>query len=101
MTKPNLTPKERFNALSNATHIFALKEEKVKFTLLEVVNGEEDTKAIAVTEDGEVIGIYTDSRSARSALNDVINAFGNDQPLISVHTKETKSKLTVYYIEVE
>lgn len=99
MTK--LTAKEKFNALSNATHIFALKEEKVAFKLIDVINGEEDTKAVAITEDGEVIGIFTDSKSAKSALNDVFNVFGEDQPFIVMNVKETKKGQSVYFAEVK
>jgi len=95
-----LDAKTKFNALSNATHIFALKEDSVEFQLIEVVNGEDDTKAIAVNRDGEIFGIFTDSKSAKSALNDVINCFGADQPFITVRIKETPKGQSVYYIEI-
>ena len=102
MTKSiNLTPKEQFNALANATHIFALKEEVTPFKLIKVINGEEDTKAIAIKEDGVIIGIFTDSKSAKATLNDVINCFGEDQPFIIMHVKETKKGQSVYYAEIE
>jgi hypothetical protein len=96
-----LDSKAKFNALSNATHIFALKEEGTAFQLLDVINGEEDTKAVAVTKDGEVIGIFTDSKSAKTTLNDVFNCFGKEQPFITMHVKETKKGQSVYYAEVE
>ena len=100
MPKLNLSPKEQFNALSNAKHIFALKEEGVKFQLIKVVNGDDDCKAVAVDEDGAIFGIFTDSKSAKSALNDVMNCFGDDQPFITVHIKETAKKQSVYYVEI-
>lgn len=100
MTINQLDNKAKFNALSNAKHIFALKEENTKFKLLEVINGEDNTKAVAVTEDGELIGIFTDSKSAKSALNDVLNCFGDDQPFITIKIKETAKNQSVYYAEV-
>lgn len=100
MNTNKLDPKIKFNALSNAIHIFALKEDGVQFQLLEVVNSEEDLKAVAVNRDGEIFGIYTDSKSAKSALNDVINCFGTDQPFITVKIKETPKGQSVYYVEV-
>lgn len=96
-----LTAKEKFNALSNATHIFALKEEGTKFKLLDVINGEDSTKAVIMLETGEIGGLFTDSKSAKSALNDVKNVFGDDQPMITVHVKKTNKGQSVYYIEVE
>lgn len=100
MTTNQIDAKAKFNALSNAIHIFALKEENTKFKLLEVINGEYDTKAVAVTEDGEIIGIFTDSKSAKATLNDLINSFGNDQPFVTIKIKETPKKQSVYYAEV-
>lgn len=101
MAKIKIDAKAKFNALSNAIHIFALKEESKPFQLVEVINGEDDTKAVAMTEDGEVIGIFTDSKSAKSTLNDVMNCFGEDQPFITMHVKETKKGQSVYYAEVK
>lgn len=101
MAKIKIDAKAKFNALSNAIHIFALKEESKPFQLVEVINGEDDTKAVAMTEDGEIIGIFTDSKSAKSTLNDVMNCFGEDQPFITMHVKETKKGQSVYYAEVK
>ena len=100
MSKITLTAKEQFNALSNATHIFALKEEGVKIKLIKVVNGEDECKAVAVNEDGEIFGIFTDSKSAKSTLNDVMNCFGEEQPFFTMHVKETKKGQSVYYVEI-
>ena len=101
MTIQKIDAKAKFNALSNAIHIFALKEENRAFQLIDVINGDEDTKAVAVDEQGEIIGIFTASRSAKSALNDVFNCFGSDQPFITMHVKETKKGQSVYYAEVK
>lgn len=103
MSIQKIDAKTKFNALSNAIHIFALKEEKVAFKLIDVVNSEDETtKAVAVNKDsGEIFGIFTDSKSAKSALNDVFNCFGEEQPFITIHVKETKKGQTVYYAEVE
>jgi len=100
MSKITLTAKEQFNALSNATHIFALKEDAVKFQLIKIVNSEEDCKAVAVNEDGEVFGIFTDSKSAKSTLNDIMNCFGDDQPFLTMKIKETKKGQSIYYAEI-
>lgn len=100
MTTNQIDAKAKFNALSNAIHIFALKEEATVFKLLEVINGEDNTKAVAVTTDGELIGIFTDSKSAKSALNDVFNCFGDNQPFVTIKIKETPKKQSVYYAEV-
>jgi len=101
MSTIKLTPKETFNALSNAKHIFALKEEATQFQIIKIINGEEDTKAVAVDKDGVVFGIFTDSKSAKSALNDVFNCFGSEQPFITMHIKETNKGQSVYFATVE
>lgn len=101
MSVQKIDSKAKFNALSNATHIFALKEDGTPFQLIEVINGEDDTKAVAMTKDGELIGIFTDSKSAKSTLNDVMACFGKDQPFITMHVKETRKGQSVYYAEVE
>lgn len=100
MTTNKLDNKAKFNALSNAIHIFALKEEATAFKLLEIINGEDDTKAVAVTTAGELIGIFTNSKSAKATLNDVFNCFGDDQPFVTIKIKETAKGQSVYYAEV-
>ena len=100
MSKITLTAKEQFNALSNATHIFAIKEEGVKIKLIKVVNGDEDCKAVVVNESGEIFGVFTDSRSAKSTINDIMNCFGDDQPFFTMQIKETKKGQSVYYAEI-
>ena len=102
INKKNITAKDKFNAISNAIHIFALKEEKTTFKLIEVVNNEDGCKAVAVNKDsGELFGIFTDSKSATSSLNDVMVCFGDDQPFITMHIKETAKGQSVYYVEVQ
>lgn len=100
MSISKLDNKAVFNALSNASHIFALKEDGTEFKLDKIINGEDDCKAVIITKDGEVSGLFTDSKSAKSALNDVMNVFSNEQPFIKVHIKETKKGQSVYYVEV-
>ena len=98
---PALDTKTIFNALSNAKHIFAFKEEGTAFKLLKLINTEEATKAVVMTEDGEILGLFTDSQSAKTALQEVQAVFGDDQPFITVHIKETAKKQSVYYVEVK
>ena len=98
---PALDTKTIFNALSNAKHIFAFKEEGTAFKLLKLVNTDEATKAVVMTEDGEITGLFTDSQSAKTALQEVQAVFGDDQPFITVHIKETAKKQSVYYLEVK
>lgn len=100
MTTPKLDNKAIFNALSNATHIFAFKEEGTPFKILKVVKTDDACKIVAMTEDGEVVGIYTDSASATSAIQEVVSVFGDEQPFIKMHIKETPKKQSVYYVEV-
>ena len=101
MTTPQIDAKTKFNALSNATHIFALKEDNTSFKLIDVINTDDECKAVALNQEtGEIFGIFTDSKSAKSALNDVLNCFGTDQPFITVNIKETKKGQSVYYVEV-
>ena len=99
--KPVLDTKAIFNALANAKHIFAFKEEGTPFKILKLVITEEATKAVVVTEDGEIHGLFTDSKSAKSALQEVQSVFGNEQPFITVHIKETAKQQSVYYVEVQ
>ena len=49
---PALDTKAIFNALANAKHIFAFKEEGISFKLLKLVITDEATKAVVMTEDG-------------------------------------------------
>ena len=98
---PALDTKVIFNALANAKHIFAFKEEGIVFKLLKLVITDEATKAVVMTEDGEISGLFTDSKSAKSALQELQSVFGDDQPFITVHIKETAKKQSVYYVEVK
>ena len=50
-----LTAKDKFNALANAKHIFAFKEEETKIQILEVIDTPDGTKAVVMTEDGEIV----------------------------------------------
>jgi hypothetical protein len=97
---PVLDTKAIFNALANAKHIFTFKEEGTPFKILKLVITEEATKAVVMTEDGEIQGLFTDSASAKSALQEVQAVFGDDQPFIKVNIKETAKKQSVYYVEV-
>lgn len=99
--KVELTAKDKFNAMSNATHIFAFKEEKTQFQLIDVVNSENGCKAVVlIPETGEIQGLFTDSQSAKDALNEVLTVFGDDQPAITINMRETKKGASVYYVEV-
>ena len=98
---PVLDTKAIFNALANAKHIFAFKEDGIAFKLLKLVITDEATKAVVMTEDGEISGLFTDSQSAKSALQEVQAVFGDEQPFITVHIKETAKKQSVYYVEVQ
>ena len=100
-TVKTLDKKTKFNALANAKHIFAFKEEGVAFKLMELIVTESATKAIVVTEDGEIQGLFTDSASAKSSLQEVLAVFGDKQPFIKVNIKETAKNQSVYYVEVQ
>ena len=100
-TKTTLDAKTKFNALANAKHIFAFKEEGIAFKLLDLIITDDATKAVVVTEDGEIQGLFTDSASAKSSLQEVLAVFGEDQPFIKVNIKETAKKQSVYYVEVQ
>ena len=95
-----LTAKEKFNALANAKHIFAFKEEGTPFKLIDIVNYEKDCKAVVELEDGTIEGIFTDSQSAKNALLEVKAVFGNEQPFIKINLKKTAKGQSVYFVEV-
>lgn len=97
-----ITPDNKmiFNALSNAKHIFAYKEEGTAFKILKLVKTADACKAVVVTEDGVVEGLFTDSNSATSALQEVVAVFGKEQPFIKMKIRETAKKQSVYYVEV-
>ena len=97
---PVLDTKAIFNALANAKHIFTFKEEVTPFKILKLVITEDATKAVVMTEDGEIHGLFTNSASAKSALQEVQAVFGDEQPFIKVNIKETAKKQSVYYVEV-
>lgn len=95
-----VTAKDKFNALANAQHIFAFKEEGTPFQLIDIVNTENGCKAVVRLEDGTISGLFTDSQSAKDALHEVKAVFDNDQPFIKVMMKKTKKDQSVYYVEV-
>ena len=95
-----LDPKVKFNALANAVHIFAFKEDQTKFKVRDIVETADNCKAVVELEDGELLGLFTDSQSARDALKEVFAVFGEDQPFITVNLRITKKGASVYYIEV-
>ena len=99
MTK-QLTAKEKFNALANAKHIFAFKEEGTPFKLIDIVNAEQGCKAVVELEDGTIEGLFTDSQSAKDALHEVKAVFDQDQPLIKINMKKTGKGQSVYFVEV-
>ena len=99
MTK-QLTAKEKFNALADATHIFTYKEEGTPFKLIDIVNSEQGCKAIVELEDGTIQGLFTDSQSAKDALHEVKAVFDQDQPLIKINMKKTAKGQSVYFVEV-
>lgn len=96
-----ITAKVKFNALQNAQHIFALKEEGTLFRLVELVESEENTKAIITREDGTVDALFTDSKSARDALREVLAVFGDEQPLVKIGMRQTPKGASVYFVEVQ
>ena len=53
-----------------------------------------------IPETGEIQGLFTDSQSAKDALNEVLAVFGADQPVIRMNMRETKKGASVYYVEV-
>lgn len=96
-----INAKDKFNALANAKHIFAFKEEKIKFKLIDIIEGEESIKAVVELEDGTLDGLFTDSQSAKDSLKEVMAVFGEDQPLILINMRKTKSGASVYFAEVQ
>ena len=71
-----LTAKEKFNALADAKHIFAFKEDDIAFRIIDIVN------------------------SAKDALHEVKAVFDGEQPLIKVRMKKTPKGQSVYFVEV-
>ena len=100
MSQVQISAKEKFNALANAQHIFAFKEEGIPFQLVDIVNTESGCKAVVRLEDGTIEGLFTDSQSAKDALHEVKAVFDNDQPFIKIMMKKTKKDQSVYYVEV-
>ena len=100
MSQVQISAKEKFNALANAQHIFAFKEEGTPFQLVDIVNTENGCKAVVKLEDGTIAGLFTDSQSAKDALHEVKAVFDNDQPFIKIMMKKTKKDQSVYYVEV-
>ena len=100
MSQVQVTAKDKFNALANAQHIFAFKEDGTPFQLIDIVNTENGCKAVVRLEDGTIAGLFTDSQSAKDALHEVKAVFDNDQPFIKVMMKKTKKDQSVYYVEV-
>ena len=100
MSQVQISAKEKFNALANAQHIFAFKEEGTPFQLVDIVNTESGCKAVVRLEDGTISGLFTDSQSAKDALHEVKVVFDVDQPFIKINMKVTKKGQSVYFVEV-
>lgn len=100
MSKITLTAKDKFNALSNAKHIFAFKEEGTKIQVLDVIETDDSAKAIVMSEGGVIEGLFTNARSAISGLKELRAAFGDEQPEVLVKIRETAKKQSVYYFEI-
>ena len=96
----NLSTKEKFNALSNAAHICAYKEEGVKFKIVELMESTNSMKAIIELEDGSFKGLFTDSKSAIESMKEVVAVFGDKQPFIVVKMRQTAKGMSVYFCEV-
>lgn len=97
-----LSAKAKFNALSNADHIFAFCEEKTPFKILDIVDSSSSScKAVVELKDGTIKGLFTDSSSAKNALHEVKAVFDNDQPFILIQLKKTAKDQSVYYAEVQ
>ena len=96
-----ISAKDKFNALANATHIFAFKEEKTKFKIVEIVENGNSAKVVVQYENGKLGGLFTDAPSARDALKEVFTVFGDEQPFITVNLRETKKGASVYFVEVQ
>ena len=94
--------KAKFNALANADHIFAYKEDKIPFRVIDIVNSENGCKAVVQLQDGEIKGLFTDAKSAKDALHEVLAVFGNgaDAPFITINIKKTAKGQSVYFVEV-
>lgn len=94
--------KKQFNALANAKHIYSYKENGIVFKILRLVeyNQVEGIKAIVQFEDGSIDGLYTDSNIAATALKEVIQVFGEEQPFIKIKLKTTSKGISLYYVEV-
>lgn len=95
-----LNARDRFNALSNADHIFAFCEDKIPFKILDIVNGNNSCKAVVQLTDDTIKGLFTDSSSAINALHEVKAVFDTDQPFILVKLKKTAKDQSVYYAEI-
>lgn len=97
----NLNARDRFNALSNADHIFAFCEEKIPFKILDIVDASANScKAVVELKDGSIKGLFTDSSSAKNALHEVKAVFDNDQPFVLIKLKKTAKDQSVYYAEI-
>jgi len=95
-----VSAKDKFNALANAQHIFAFKEEGTAFRLIDIINTDNGCKAVVQLEDGTIQGLFTDSNSAKDALHEVKAVFDQEQPLIKINMRKTKKDQSVYYVEV-
>lgn len=96
-----INAKDKFNALANAQHIFAFKEESTAFKLHDIINTENGCKAVVELQNGEIKGLFTDAQSAKDALHEVLAVFEKDQPFIKVNTRTTAKGSTVYFVEVQ
>ena len=89
-----LTAKEKFNALADAKHIFAFKEEGTPFKLLDIVNAETGCKAIVELEDGTIAYLLA-GRNAQHGYHVETEIIGTEG-MIRIGNAPEKNLVTVY-----
>lgn len=100
-TIETLSVKDKFNALSNASHIFYYKEKEMPFKIIDLIETNDSLKAVVELESGEIQGVYTNSKSAIESLKEVFSTFGEKQPFVIVRIKQTSKGLSLYHCEVK
>lgn len=95
-----ISNKERFNAISNAEHIFSYCDNGTPLKILEVLPFGNNTKAIVQFFDGKIAGLFTDAVSASGAINEAFTSFPSGDAYFMVKQKKTAKDKTIYFVEL-
>lgn len=103
--KRTLTRNEKFNAIQSAVHAAGFVEEKIKFKIIEVIDGQDCCRTLVELENGDISAIFVQALSGRNALHEAAGIFGNcleepeDYPWLQLELIKTSKGQSIYKLK--